>query len=195
MHFFGLQLSPLLPQSLAAFSDSSSNLCWVWSNFFILLLTRSSHTCSSHAQSWRDLIPSTPEVWTAWQSDPDQVLVFCFLCRCSFSALSLALMLSPVLFALLRLQWAWRSFPSSSLQDTRLSGCALLRSQSWVVVSAAAELLHAVTLCYMQFDPKQMTLWVQPKRVGSEVILEKYNSSQSKWLFFRLGPYVIPNEH
>lgn len=45
---FGYQLSPLLPQPLAA---SSSNPCWVWSSFCIALLAGWSHSHSS------------PEVW------------------------------------------------------------------------------------------------------------------------------------
>lgn len=73
--FFGLQLSPLLPQPLAAFSDSSSNLCWVWSSFFIPLLTRSRRTRSSQSQPRIDQFPSSPEAGTAWKSDPDQVFL------------------------------------------------------------------------------------------------------------------------
>lgn len=162
--FLGRRLSLLLPQS-------GCLLRFIFK--FLLVLKRFLHSTVDEAGLYHFLpgtvtgrpahiTPITPEVWAACSL----ITLFPFL------AIALSLCSLPPYFPLLGC-----SVPSTASLHTPqgpwLLGWALLWPQKQAGFSfAAAELLNAVTLCCMWFGPKQMAVWVQPNRVGSEGILE-----------------------
>lgn len=163
-------------QISVGFEAVSSFRCW--RGRVVPLPPRHGHreTCSHHSHhSWG---------LSSLQSDH----TVSFPCHSSFPVLS------PSLFSPLGLQCAQHGFPSYSTKPVALGLGSLMATKAgrfffcscWVVECGYALLYVVRPKTDGSVGPAQQSRLRRDFR--------KYNSSQSNWLFFRLGPYVIPNE-